>query len=123
MRVVAATQASTHHRHGALGRRGRRRLLSSTTAKPRKKKVDVGDKAKLKVVVRVPGVAAPSGTVKVSEGKKKVAKGTLVAADKGVVVIKVRGLDRGKHKLKVDLPRQRHDHRLQGQGQGQGRPR
>ena len=51
------------------------RLLSSTTAKPRKKKVDVGDKVKLKVVVRVPGVAAPTGTVKVSEGKKKVARG------------------------------------------------
>ncbi len=100
--VVTATQANTHTGTARSGDAAVARLLSSTTAKPRKKKVDVGDKAKLKVVVRVPGVAAPTGTVKVSEGKKKVAKGTLVAADKGVVLIKVRGLDRGKHKLKVD---------------------
>jgi hypothetical protein len=99
--AVTATQAYTQTGSARTGDAAVAKLVSSIRAKATKKKVERGDKAKLKVTVAVPGVASPTGVVKVFEGKDKVAKGALDSKDGGRLRVKVKGLDLGKHKLKV----------------------
>ncbi|RYU10447.1 Ig-like domain repeat protein [Nocardioides iriomotensis] len=99
--TVAATQAYTATGNARTGDAAVAKLVSAVTAKA-KKKVELGKKAKLKVGVSVPGVASPTGMVKVFEGKDKVAKGVLDTTDGGKLTIKVKNLELGKHKLKVE---------------------
>jgi hypothetical protein len=100
--AVTATQAHTATGSARSGDAAVAKLVSTVTAKA-KKKIELGKKAKLKVSVAVPGVAAPTGKVKVFDGKDKVAKAVLKAADNGRTVLKVKGLDLGKHKLRVEF--------------------
>lgn len=53
----------------------------------------------VKVTVKVPGLKKPLGKIKVLDGKTKLGKATLVAKNKGIVVITLAALSRGKHKL------------------------
>lgn len=58
-------------------------------------------KGKLTVTVTVAGVKKPAGKVLVLNGKKTVAKGSLVAKKKGVLVLDLSKLKKGKYKLTV----------------------
>lgn len=70
--------------------------LSATTATRKTVK-----KVKAVVVVRVPDVAGPLGTIKVYDGKKVVKTITLTASRKGQVSVKVGKLKKGKHKIRA----------------------
>jgi hypothetical protein len=56
---------------------------------------------KLAVAVAVPGVAGPTGQIQVKDGRKVVKKVTLAASKAGKITIKIKGLKKGKHKLKA----------------------
>jgi hypothetical protein len=56
-------------------------------------------KGKLAVVLTVPGLPKPSGSIVVKDGKKTVATIKLKAKSKGKAVVKLTKLKRGKHKL------------------------
>lgn len=58
-------------------------------------------KGKLTVTVTVPGLPKPTGKITLLEGKKKIGKGTVLAKKKGVVVIKLSKLKKGKHKITI----------------------
>lgn len=58
-------------------------------------------KGKLTVTVKVPGLPKPTGKVTVLKGKKKLASGTLVAKKKGVLVLDLSKLKKGKYKLTI----------------------
>lgn len=75
------------------------KLDSDTSTKAKRKKIELGEKAKLKVDVA--GAVAPTGTIKVKEHGKVIAETTLRATDRGRTVVKVKGLDLGTHRLKV----------------------
>lgn len=57
-------------------------------------------KGKLTVTVKVPTQPRPTGTIQVLAGKKVIAKGRLVAKQKGVAVLPLK-LKKGKHKLTI----------------------
>ncbi|MEI5676142.1 MULTISPECIES: beta strand repeat-containing protein [unclassified Nocardioides] len=56
---------------------------------------------KLTVVVKVPGLKRPLGSIVVKDGKKKVGATTLKAKNKGKVVVKLKKLKKGKRKLTI----------------------
>jgi hypothetical protein len=58
-------------------------------------------KYKLAVAVSVPGVTGPTGQIQVKDGRKVVKKVTLAASKAGKITIKIKGLKKGKHKLKA----------------------
>jgi hypothetical protein len=70
------------------------------TASPAKKRIRLGKKAKLTVVL-VTGGAPATGTVQIKDGKKVRKTLTLTAADHGTATVKVRLTKRGKHKLRA----------------------
>jgi hypothetical protein len=72
---------------------------STTTAALVKKTVPYGTAAKLVVTVKAPGVAGPTGKVKIRDGAKVIKTVTLTAAMKGKITVKLTKLTRGKHKL------------------------
>ena len=71
---------------------------SKTTAKLAKAKLPIGKAASITVTVTVPGVAAPTGSVQVLEGKKVLATGK-VKAGKATISVPTKKLKKGKHSL------------------------
>jgi hypothetical protein len=58
-------------------------------------------KGKVTVKISVTGVSAPTGTITVLDGKKKLAKVTLTVSKKGVAVAKLPKLSKKKHSISV----------------------
>lgn len=59
-------------------------------------------KGKVKVTIKASGVAAPTGTVRVYDGKKKVGTVKVTTSKKGTVTVKLtKKLRKGKHKMKI----------------------
>lgn len=59
-------------------------------------------KGKVKITVKASGVAAPTGTVNVYDGKKKVGSAKVTTSKKGTVTVKLtKKLRKGKHKMKI----------------------
>lgn len=56
---------------------------------------------KLTVTLTVPTLKKPTGKITVFEGKTKIGGGTIVAKKKGVIVITLAKLTKGKHKLTI----------------------
>lgn len=54
-----------------------------------------------KATVRLSATTLPTGAVKIFEGTRKIAAGTLTAGNKGVLALDLPKLSRGKHKLTV----------------------
>ena len=72
---------------------------STTAAKLAKTKITAGKSTNVTVTVKVPGLSAPTGKVKVYDGTKVLKTVTLAAAKKGVVVVKLVKPKKGKHKI------------------------
>ncbi|HML49973.1 MAG TPA: Ig-like domain repeat protein [Propionicimonas sp.] len=59
-------------------------------------------KGKVKITVTASGVTAPTGTVNVYDGKKKVGSAKVTTSKKGIVTVKLtKKLSKGKHKMKI----------------------
>ncbi|MBB3042584.1 carboxypeptidase-like regulatory domain-containing protein [Nocardioides soli] len=58
-------------------------------------------KTRLTAVVTVPGVPRPVGTVSVTDGSRSMGRARLTARSKGKVVVKLRKLKPGRHRLTV----------------------
>lgn len=59
-------------------------------------------KGKVTVTIKAPGVLAPTGTVTVFDGKKKVGAASVTTSKKGKVTIKLtKKLSKGKHKMTI----------------------
>ncbi len=74
---------------------------SSVVPKPSSSTAATLKKNKLTVVVSVPGVPNPTGTITVLDGKKAVGRATLRERSKGKAVVRIAKLKPGKHKLVV----------------------
>ncbi len=84
-----------------------RARLTVTKAKPKvsfklvKKKISRSAKAKVKVVVKVAGIAGPTGKLRIYDGKKRLRTVTLKAKHRGRLTVTLPRLKAGKHRIKV----------------------
>ena len=76
-------------------------MKSTTTGTLAASTVSHKKRAKVNVVVVVPGLSGPTGKVTVKQGKKVLATATLKAAAKGRKTLTLKKLGKGKHKLTV----------------------
>lgn len=74
---------------------------SKTTASFDSKTKKKSTKGTAKVTVSTSATSKPTGIVRISEGKKTLAKGKLATKNKGVIKLKLPKLKKGKHTLKV----------------------
>ena len=77
------------------------KLGSKLTASLPKRSVKEGQAAALKLVLKVAGVASPTGAVKVMDGTKVLKKGTFAPGKRGMLTIQLGKLKPGVHKLKA----------------------
>lgn len=77
------------------------KLASRVSATLPKKAVKQGQAAVMKLVLRVTGLAAPTGAVKVMDGTKVLKKAAFTRGGKGKLTIKLGKLKPGVHKLKA----------------------
>ncbi len=77
------------------------KLGSKLVAKAPRKVVKKGKAAVVKLVLKVAGVKSPTGRVKVLDGKKKVQKAKFAKGKRGRLVVRIRKLKPGLHKLKA----------------------
>ena len=75
--------------------------LSSTTTASGSSTGKAGKKYKLSITVAVPGVSGPTGKIKVKDGSKVVKTVSMAATKGGRMTIKIKGLKKGKHKLRA----------------------
>lgn len=73
----------------------------STVAQEVASSIDPSTRATLVATVAAPGVPAPTGTVTVYDGKKKIASASLATSHAGQVSIRLPKLAKGKHTLKT----------------------
>ncbi|HEX4472917.1 MAG TPA: Ig-like domain repeat protein [Nocardioides sp.] len=76
-------------------------MKSTTTGTLATATVSHTKRAKVNVVVVVPGLAGPTGKIMVKQGKKTLATATLKATANGRKTLKLKKLGKGKHKLTV----------------------
>ena len=72
---------------------------STTSAKLAKKKIPVGKSTKVTITVKGSGTTAPTGSVQVFDGKKRLTTVTLTAAKRGILTVTLRKPKKGKHKI------------------------
>ena len=77
------------------------RLASALSGTLARTKVPAGRPAVLRLTVRVPGVSAPTGVIRVLDGKKLVKKVSLTAGKKGRTSVRLTRLKPGVHKLRA----------------------
>ena len=77
------------------------KLASKLTASLASKTVKQGKAATMRLVLKVPGVASPTGKVKVLDGKKVLEKSAFAKGKHGKLVVKLAKLKAGVHKLKA----------------------
>ena len=99
--VVTATKAGLQTGSAATPNVTIAKMTSTTTSRLAATTIKPGKAAKLTVTVVVPGEPAPTGKIVVKDGRKIVKTVSLSATRKGVILIKIKKLKRGKHKLKA----------------------
>jgi hypothetical protein len=77
------------------------KLVSTTTATLSATRIKPGKRAKVGIVVKVPGVTGPVGTIKVMDRTKVLKTKYLVTAKNGKLTIKLPKLKKGKHRIRV----------------------
>ncbi|GAA1134470.1 Ig-like domain repeat protein [Nocardioides aquiterrae] len=77
------------------------KLASTLTASLASKTVKKGKAATMRLVLKVPGVASPTGAVKILDGSRALAKGAFAKGGHGRLVVRLAKLKPGKHRLKA----------------------
>ena len=77
------------------------KLVSSLTATVAAKKIKQGKRTTMTIVLSIPGLDGPTGTLTVLDGTRALTTIALAAAKAGKVVVPIRGLKPGVHRLKA----------------------
>lgn len=77
------------------------KMASSTAIALSKTRVKPGTRVKIGITVAVPGVAGPTGSIKIFDGAKKLKTLTMVSTRDGKIGWKMPKLKKGKHKIKA----------------------
>jgi hypothetical protein len=77
------------------------KMTSTTSATLSITRVKVGKRVKIGIAVTVPGVAGPSGKIRILDGTKTLKTLTMGPAAKGKITYKLPRLKKGRHKIKA----------------------
>ncbi|MFZ2502358.1 MAG: Ig-like domain repeat protein, partial [Nocardioides sp.] len=101
--ISARVSASAPNASGSATTTGQRvaKLTSKTVGKLSTKKISHTKRVKYSVKVTVPGVAGPTGVVKVYDKAKLIKTVTLTAGARGAFSFKLKKLKKGKHKIRA----------------------